>query len=304
MISKRVAAGLVMLGLLRTLAIHAQSTQSTGGPLPSFEVATIKRDRSGGPGNGLMLPPGRFTATKVSAKMLVSFAYNGNRSGFSLRDDQVSGGPDWINSEEYDIDAKVDDTLVSSEEQKLPFEQWADQVRLMVRALLADRFKLQVSHTTRDLSMYALVVAKGGPKLNVSTVPPLGPIVRMPSGPDMPKGPMIRGSLGEITAISITTGTLADALSRQRELGGREVVDRTALTGRYDFTLKWIPEGAAPLDVGAAADNQASSPESRPESSGPSLFTALQQQLGLKLESTRGPVEVLVIDHIERPSEN
>jgi uncharacterized protein (TIGR03435 family) len=236
--------------------------------------------------------------------MLIAFAYNGNRSGFSLRDDQISGGPDWINSEEYDIDAKVDDTLVNSEEQKLPFEQWADQVRLMVRALLADRFKLQLSHTTSDLPMYALVVAKGGPKLNVSTVPPLGPIVRMPSGPDMPKGPMIKGGQGEISAISITTGALAGALSRQRELGGREVVDRTALTGRYDFTLKWIPESVAPMDMGAAGNNQGSARESPQEPSGPSLFTALQEQLGLKLESTRGPVEVLIIDHIERPSEN
>ena len=83
------------------------------------------------------------------------------------------------------------------------------------------------------------------------------------------------------------------------ELGGRAVADRTALTSRYDFTLKWTPEAAAPMAAGAAGGNQEPARES-----GPSLFTALQEQLGLKLESTRGPVDVLVIDHIERPSEN
>ncbi|MGO8731295.1 MAG: TIGR03435 family protein [Terriglobia bacterium] len=300
-----IVTGPAVFGLLNVMQIRAQSPPATVAPQPSFEVASVKRDRSGGPGIRIMLPTGRFTATNVTAKMLIEFAYNGNQAGLSLRDDQVSGGPSWISSEKYDIDAKVEDSLVKEQEEKLPFDQWATQVRLMVQSLLTDRFKLKVSHMSKELPVYGLVIAKNGSKLTLSTVPPLGPPGANPPGSERPKGPMMRMGRGEITGITMSAGALADVLSRQPELEGREVIDETALKGNYDFTLHWTPDQSqAAMFKGPAEGKPGTDNAPPPESSGPSLFTAIQEQLGLKLESKKGQVEIVVIDHVEQPSED
>ncbi|MGH7868614.1 MAG: TIGR03435 family protein, partial [Candidatus Dormibacteraceae bacterium] len=147
---------------LRTIS-ESRSTQIATGPAapsPSFEVATIKPDRSGDTISGAMWPAGHYSATNVKIKGLIEFAYN-------VQDFQLSGGPSWIASERFDVDAKIDDSLVA-EFNKLSFWQRADQMRLMVRSLLADRFSLRLKHKTEIFPIYALVIAKTGAKLQES----------------------------------------------------------------------------------------------------------------------------------------
>ncbi len=150
----------VVFGLLNAPQIRAQSTQSAAAPLPSFEVASIKPNRSRDTLSGAERPPGRYTATNQSIKALIQFAYD-------LQDFQLSGGPSWIASERYDVDAKVDDSQ-AAELKKLSFWRRRDQMRLMVQSLLADRFSLRLSHKTETLPIYALVIAKTGAKLQES----------------------------------------------------------------------------------------------------------------------------------------
>jgi uncharacterized protein (TIGR03435 family) len=281
---------------------------SIAGEKPAFEVASIKPSHSQDPGTHIGIPAGRFTATNVTAKTLIKFAYNGNQGGFSLRDDQVSGGPSWIESEKFDIDAKVQDSLVEGQEKQLPFDQWTVQIRLMLQSLLEDRFKLKVSHETRQLPVYVLVVGKNRPKLTHSTVAPIGPLGSNPPGSAPPKGPLLGLKRDQITGDQITgvgmpLGPLAELLSQQPELGGRMVLDQTGLKDTYDFTLHWTPENPTNAPNGPDG-SQAPASAPPPDSSAPSIFTAIQEQLGLRLESQTGPVHVLVIDHVEEPSPN
>jgi uncharacterized protein (TIGR03435 family) len=231
--------------------------------------------------------------------MLIQTAYN-------MKDFQVSGGPSWINSERFDIEAKVEDS-VAEQLRKLPRTQQQVQTRLMIQSLLADRFKLKVTHQTKELPVYALLVAKGGPKL--AEVPPPDPqasTVPLPATPGAgpptpgPGGSFIwMGAPGQATikgnATPITN--LVNLLSQQLR---RQILDQTGLKGTYTFTLQFVPETglggeAIPVPLGGAGAS---------DTGGTSIFTAIQEQLGLKLDSTKGPVDVLVIDHIEEPSEN
>jgi uncharacterized protein (TIGR03435 family) len=181
-------------------------------------------------------------------------------------------------------------------------------MQLMVQALLADRFKLVVHRETREMPTYALVLAREderlGPQLKVSTVdcspgarrglpppPPPGPNERPPCGMRMAPGSIMSGG----TALSQLATTLSNSV-------GRMVVDKTGLTDRFDIDLKWTPDGMA---AGGGLGIPGGAPPPVPvDTSGPSIFAALQEQLGLKLESERGPVEVLVIDSVEHPTEN
>ena len=296
-----VVAGPVVFGLLNVPRVRAQSQPAASTAFPSFEVVSIKPNHSGDPNRFFSYhDPSRLIATDVTARMIIEFAYN-------VRDFQLEGGPSWIGSAGYDIDAKLEDSLVG-ELQKLPTEQRLDQNRLMMQSLLADRFKLSVTHSTKELPVYALVVAKGGPKLNEAAPPAIQgnaaaspPASARGSVPPTRPGPGAGSTLsisrdGEaiFKAKSMSIAVLLDTLSRQL---GRQILDRTGLKGAYDFTLQYTPE--TPIlglqDPGAAPP---------PDSSGTSIFTALQEQLGLRLELTKGPVDVLVIDHIEQPSEN
>ncbi len=282
----------VIFAPLSAAPIRAQSPRTIGAPLPSFEVASVKANHSGPPGIRIMLLPGRVTAS-AAVKPLIAFAYG-------IRDFQLSGGESWISSETYDIDAKEDDLRVE-ELQKLPPDQSLQQIRLMVQSLLADRFKLKVSHETKDLPEYALVVAKSDPKLKEAK-----PGDTYPNGIRGPDGRAYPGTMrmerGKLTGQALPMASLAIILSKQL---GRTVLDQTGLKGKYDIALQWTPdESPAAMFSGAAGAKPAADNPASPESSGPSIFSALQEQLGLKLESTKGPVEVLVIDHIERPSEN
>ena len=235
-------------------------TEGSSGPR-AFEVASVKRaspPAGGRIGSSMRLDPGRLTCSNVSLHKLMVESYG-------VKDYQVSG-PDWLNTEIYDITAT------------LPPGATGDDVRVMIQSLLADRFKLTFHRESKELPVYALVVGKGGSKLQE---------VEFGRG-------STSGSPGHLEATRIAIRNLTEFLSRQT---GRPVLDMTGLKGFYNFTLNFTPE-AAP---------SAPSPETPIVESavGPSLFTAVQEQLGLKLEPRKTPVEILVVDHAEKvPTEN
>jgi uncharacterized protein (TIGR03435 family) len=287
------AGGFAAITLL--VAIEAKSQAQSPPPVvPSFAAATIKPSRSGGDGGGEMFSPGRYVAKNVTVKDLIKGAY-GIRSGSSS---QIVGGPSWVSSARFDVEAK--------EEEPLPPEvkQIHGYSRLEIQALLADRFKLKIHHETRELPVYEVVVAKNGPKLTLSATPPPSPGSDTPStvfGAALPT-PRTEGwrgirrvGRGSIKAQYERMSMFAtNFLQDQPELGDRLVLDQTGLKGDYDFTLQWLPEGES-------VRYQALPP---PEASWPSLFTALEEQLRLKLEPSKGIVDVIVIDSVTAPSEN
>lgn len=244
----------------------------------SFEVSTIKQNKSGSSGSSSNSRDGRFTASNTTLKNVLQY------QAYGIPESRILGGPPWIGSQRFDIEAKTD-SAVLERLQALNRDQRRLETRAMFQQLLADRFKLAAHWETRDLPIYALVVQKKGPSLSPSKEP------EGHSGTS--------ASDGRFTAKGLTLGQLADALTQElsRELG-RVVIDKTGVQGRYDFALKWTPETGAPL-VNNGTDASAPPPDT-----GPSIFTAIQEQLGLKLESAKGPVQVLVIDHVEMPSEN
>ena len=216
-------------------------------------------------------------------KELIKIAYDLNYGA----DQQVSGGPAWTGSARFDIEAKEDPAL-GEKLQKLSSDERGKQLRQMLRGLLADRFKLQVHHESSELSVYELVMPKSGSKLM--------PSVAQPSSIDADNSAKPRSWIrfagkGLLEGNDADAATLVTALSMQPEIGGRLVVDKTGLTGKYDFTLKWTP------DMGQGADPPGAD-------AGPTLFTALQEELGLRLQPTKAPVDVIVIDHVELPSRN
>jgi uncharacterized protein (TIGR03435 family) len=279
----------LLLGIFCALSMtQAQSS------LPSFEVASIKPNKTGDMRMMLRIAPGsKFEASGVTIKLLLEQAYN-------IKDDQLSGAPPWLDSERYDINAKPEDS-VAAEMEKLPMEQRREKFGQMIQSLLIERCKLEVGHDSKELPIYALVVAKNGPKMTKSNFvppdkPPAGP---PPTGKDgvHPQGSIMMQGRGNLTATGVELSALVNILSRA---AGRMVVDKTGLSGRWDYKLQWTPdnnEGPAP-----PGGPPAGAPP--PETSGPDLFTAIQEQLGLKLEAQKAPVDIIVIKHIEKPSEN
>ncbi len=302
------AAGPVMFGLLNGPRIRAQSSPVSGTPAASFEVAAIKPNRSGDWRVMMRFGPGRFTATGIWVRHLITLAYG-------VSDFQVTGGPSWINSERYDIQAKEPDSSIA-EMHNLSQDQREELSRSMVQSLLADRFKLKLGHQTKELPAYALVVAKGGPKLQAA---------KSDAGFKGMKGAEVRErrgkmvfGVGDLTIPDAPLSMLARMLSQQL---GRPVLDQTGLEGNYDFTLKWTPgqgegmfgmrpggggpePGKAMLGMGSEDGGPQLGSPHPPDTSGPSVFAALQEQLGLKLEPTKAPAEILLVEHVERPSEN
>ena len=274
-----VVAGPVVCGLVNTPQIRAQSAQATAAPLPSFEVASIKKSRSDELPWGPSFQPGRFTGRAQTINLVIALAYN----VYPL---QIFGAPSWVNSERYDVQAKESDAT-AEELGKLPPAKAMGQEALLLQSLLADRFGLKVSHQTKELPVYALVVAKDGPKFQQAK-------------PD-DKGPDIRLGAGQLTFLACPMAIVVAVMSNQMH---RTVLDQTRLRGNYDFAVQWTKDqtiSGMPRELRGGDPGPDAAP---PDSSGPSFFTALQEQVGLKLESTKGPVDVIVIDHIERPSEN
>jgi uncharacterized protein (TIGR03435 family) len=234
--------------ILAALPLFAQA--------PAFEVASVKPNRSGEQAiNIRQRPGGGFIARNAPLRMVITHAYN-------IRPNQLSGGPAWISDARFDIEAKAEGASPA-------------QVRQMLQTLLAERFHLVAHRETREEPIYALVVAKGGPKLRESKAD------ATQVGGDGP---------GKIVAEKAPVGMLARTL---QNIVQRPVVDETSLTGEYDFELKWLPERLAEPGAADSLDLNA-----------PSIFTAVQEQLGLKLEGRKGPVEIVVIDRIEKFIEN
>jgi uncharacterized protein (TIGR03435 family) len=244
-----------------------------------FEAASIKPSAPQEMGRiriGIsMLPGGRVSMTGVTVKELMKQAYG-------IRDFQIVGGPAWLGTERYDITAKPEDAANQ------------EQVKLMVQALLADRFKLQFHRETKELPTYALVVAKGGPKLKPFVEPDRA---SGGSGGGGGGGMMRMMGRGHFEANGVPVAALANQLGQAL---GRSVIDKTELTGNYDFKLDWTPDENQQSHVGPPGG------EAPPPSSadGVSIFAAVQEQLGLKLEATKGPVEILIVDRAEKASEN
>ena len=245
---------------------------------PAFEVSTVKPNKTGSSGSDSYFRDGRFTASNVTLKNLLQYR------AYRIPASRIFGGPKWIDSEGFDIEAKTDGA-VADWLRTLARDQLRVQTQGMFQQLLADRFKLAVHWETRDLPVYAMVVAKKGPTLHPS------------KEPDGGFGTSVNN--GQFTAHNITAAQLADALTQElsRELG-RVVIDKTGIQGRYDFSLKWLP------DTGTALMGDGTAGPALPANSGASIFTAIQEQLGLKLKSAKAPVQVLVVDHAEMPSEN
>lgn len=238
------------------------------GPVASFEVATIKPNASpnGGPSG---LSHGRFEATDVTIRGLLRF------EAFYIPDARIVGGPKWMDSARFDIEATMSPDDASHFDALSPTHK-REMKEAMVQKLLAERFQFKSHWEERELPVYALTVAKGGLKLQPAV--------------DVKHSSQWSLSSGKLQCKNVTLSQLADLFtqSASNELG-RIVVDRTGVSGAYDLNVTWA------ADTGAAAS---SAPI------GPSLFTAIQEQAGLKLESAKAPVKVLVVDRLEMPSEN
>ena len=297
------AAGLLVVvvpisfGLVKPTKSPAEShAQDTGAP-PMFESASIRPNNGTSFETWIMWKPGRLIVTNFTLQKLIQQAY-------SVQSDRISGGPAWLNSEGYDIEAKDSESVIDELHQLNPNQGFTERKR-MLQALLADRFKLALHHETKEVSVYALTIAKNGPKLQEAkpgdTYPngfkddhgrPLGAGIWLPRGPCKLSGQGV--------PIVDLVGPLSERL-------GRSVVDETGLKGNYDFTfdcfaplrtpesepslLKAVPEHADALTKVHAIENA-------------SILEAVSQQLGLELNVQTVPVEILVIDHAEKPSEN
>ena len=278
-----------------TPASGASASDNAITKTPEFEVASIKAYKPEGENIRIMIrfTPDGIDASGVSLQLLI-------RQAYGIEDNQIIGISGWMDSEQYDVQAKLEASDIEALAKLPPPE--ANKIRQrMLQALLADRFKLAIHRETRELPVYALVVAKGGIKMHEATAGDT--YANGFKGPDgKPGAGMMRMGPGELTGQALPVGSLVNMLSQQT---GHHVVDKTGLTGKYDFTLKWTPnEGETPLFKGPPGGPAGAAAPPADDSNGPSLFTAIQEQLGLKLDSQKGPVEVVVIDHAEKPSAN
>jgi uncharacterized protein (TIGR03435 family) len=229
-----------------------------GQAAPQFDVVSIRPNRPDDRGGGMKPIPGGFSARNLSVNTLIQAAYD-------LKQWQIVGGPGWVATDHYDIEAKAEGNPGFKEKLE------------MFRPLLADRFQLKFHRETRRMPIYSLTPGKNGPKLQATTAGIRG---------------YIRPGRGLIEGKAVSMRTLADLLGGSL---GQPVTDATGLAGGFDVRLEWTPtEGELDYNF-----------DGRPvDANGSSIFTAIQEQLGLKLEPGKGPVEVLVVDHVERPSAN
>jgi uncharacterized protein (TIGR03435 family) len=256
-----------------TLLLVAQSCLAQSVPPmaadadPTFEVATIKPSQPDEE-RSILVEGTRLVTADTSLVDLMMFAY-------SVHSLQIMDGPEWLRTEKFDVVVQP----------SLPGRPSSAQMRSIVQKLLADRFKLAFHHAQRELPVYRIVTAKGGPKLTPSTKEEQGNNTAA-----------IGIASGEMKVINATMSESASLMQRYVRLD-RPIVDHTGIAGKYDFKLNWTP------DFSQFDGNPPPGPAKSDENA-PSLYTAMQEQLGLKLEAAREPADVLVIDHVERPSEN
>jgi uncharacterized protein (TIGR03435 family) len=235
---------------------------------PSFEVATIKPSKPDQPGKMFGIRGRQFKTVNTTLNDLISFAYG-------VQAKQVIGAPAWTATDKFDISAEPDGEGAPSD------KQW----KIMVQKLLADRFQFALHHEKKELSVYALNVAKSGQKLTKSQ----GDLNGLPS--------LFFRNLGDLHVANATMADFAGLM--QSAVLDRPVVDQTGLAGRYDFNMKWTPDDSQFGGMGAKIHPPTDSADAPPN-----LYTAIQEQIGLKLDATKAPAEVLVIDHVEKPSAN
>jgi uncharacterized protein (TIGR03435 family) len=254
----------------------------------SFEAASVKRSDPAAQGQGIRRQPGgRFSTMNTPVRLLITFAYQ-------IQSFQLAGGPSWISNDRFDIVAKME-----GDPPPIIPGTGADHMMLATRTFLADRFKLVMHRETRELDIYALTMARPGGKPGKALRPASGDcspeaFAARRGTPPPPNTPPpvcgIQQTMGRIRLGGFPLSLFANSLSNQV---GRFVVDRTGLAGNWDFELTYTP------DPGRGTPG----PDAPPiDPNGPSLFTAIQEQLGLKLEATKGPVEVWVIDSIQQPT--
>ncbi|HTS64881.1 MAG TPA: TIGR03435 family protein [Candidatus Acidoferrales bacterium] len=267
--------GRVIVKLLAALVAVAAASAQTRPAFDSFEVATIKPTALDWTGGRFirMQTAHQLIARNHTLKTLIAAAYN-------LNFKSISGGPAWVDSDHFDILAKA-----PGEARPALDEQMA-----MLRKLLADRFGLAFHREPKEMPIYALTVARGGCKLTESTVSPDA----------SPEGPpalvfVVSPQLVRLPGRSATVAEIASVM--QRAALDRPVVDRTGLSARYDFDLEFMPDETL-------FGGMLGKPPAAGESTKPGLFAAIQEQLGLRLEATRGQVDLFVIDKAKQPSEN
>jgi len=236
---------------------------------PVFEVASIKPSEPGAQGTRIAFQPGgRLVTQNASLADLLALAYN-------LPGNRISGGPGWLWSDRYDVVAKPESPINTAAADAMK------QLRQMLQALLVERFKVEIHWGTREVPLYALVVAKDGPRLKAAPGTSEDGGVSLSRGKLVGRAPMAR---------------LARELSN---VVGRPVVDETGLQGHFELKLEWTPEQN--LARAPPRDGEITAPMDDP---GTSIFVALQEQLGLRLQTQRGPVPVLIVDHADKPSAN
>ena len=264
------------LALLLVLLFGYGSVRGQG--VPKFEVSVVKENKSGAGGMKSMNDPQGLTATNVTLRMLLRQAYG----LYTSNDEMITGLPKWAETKHFDVQARVS----SQDADRLKHLTVAGRME-MLRALLEQRFGLQARKVKVEAPVYALVVAKGGPKMEVwkgGEVAGNGLPVS-----DARAGGGYSWSDGELKATGVKMDELPSVLTQET---GRTVVNETGLAGMYDFTLHWTPTE----DSDAGADNG--------KAAGPGLFTALQEQLGLRLEAKRGLVDGVVVERLEMPGAN
>jgi uncharacterized protein (TIGR03435 family) len=265
------------------------------GVSPAYEVVSVKPAKPSGSagGNGLFGNGIEYTADGLKANSTVMSLI---QSAYGVDADRISGAPSWLTSEKFSVDAKMESS-VADELNKLSTDERDTVRQRMLQALLADRFKLAVRSESKQLAAYELVIAKNG--LKIQEAKPgdtYADGVKGGNGKGLGGDLMVGfGTAGMVRAQGIEIGTFVQGLSRYL---GRPVVDKTGLTGRYDFTLHYAPDAKPHATSSGATDDAAIDP------AGPSIFTAIQEQLGLKLEAKKDPLAIIVIEHVERPSGN
>ena len=284
----------IVFGVMNAPQVRAQEqAESAGASAPGYKSASVQPHKSVNSAMqhvGIMFGPDGFTARGATLQAVLGVAYG-------VQADLISGAPDWVSTEKYDIDLKMPDSPTPN----TPKEAGGigeQRLQLTLQALLADRFKLTLHRETKNLQVYDLVAAEGGPKLKETKPAFLNPNgINGPEGPLPAKGMMKMGP-GELTDQGTTLAPLVEQLSWQL---GHTVLDKTGLKGNYDFSLRWTP-GESEAGMRKLMGDSPVAESASSSTSGPTLFTALEDQLGLKLVPQTAPMEVLVIDHVEKPA--
>lgn len=261
---------------------HAGPAPAAASPeLPAFAITSVKPNPKAQSWRLTTTDDG-WSGKGVTLRWILGEAY------YMDHQEKIDGFPQWGNSARWDIEGKVDEADAPAF-QKLPYMQKC----ILLQNLLADRFNLAVHYDSVVKPVYVLTVAKGGPKLKASTPDEL------PGDMSKEASLISRSRPGQFSAVNLSISSLASSLTLWT---GRNVVDRTGITGRYDIKLEWSPGLGSNANSAASDDNPALLTTSVP--AGPSIFTAVEEQLGLKLEPDKAPVQVFVIDHVEEPGPN